>query len=30
MMNLEKMEEKIARCMNVRWHDYDIPGEISL
>lgn len=28
--NLVKMEEKIARCMNVRWHDYDIPGEISL
>lgn len=27
--SLVKMEEKIARCMNVRWHDYDIPGEIT-
>jgi len=27
--SLVKMEEKIARCMNVRWHDCDMPGELS-
>lgn len=25
---LVKLEEKIAGCLNKRWHDYDIPGEI--
>lgn len=24
-----KLEEKIARCISLRWHDYDIPGEFS-
>ena len=24
--SLVKLEEKIARCLSARWHDYDIPG----
>lgn len=27
--SMVKLEEKIARCISVRWHDYDIPGEFS-
>lgn len=27
--SLVKLEEKIARCMSARWHDYDIPGGFS-
>ena len=27
--SLMKLEEKIARCIAVRWHDYDIPGALS-
>lgn len=27
--SLMKLEEKIARCIAARWHDYDIPGELS-
>ena len=27
--SLMKLEEKIARCIATRWHDYDIPGELS-
>lgn len=26
---LIKLEEKIAGCLNKRWHDFDIPGEIK-
>ncbi len=28
--SLIKLEEKIARCMSAKWHDYDIPGGLSL
>jgi len=27
--SMVKLEEKIARCISVRWHDYDIPGGFS-
>lgn len=27
--SLIKLEEKIARCMSAKWHDYDIPGGFS-
>lgn len=27
--NMIKLEEKIARCISLRWHDYDIPGGYS-
>lgn len=25
-----QLEEKIARCMSMRWHDYDIPGDFKI
>lgn len=27
--SLLKLEEKIAKCISKRWHDYDIPGEVK-
>lgn len=27
--NLLKLEEKIAKCISKRWHDFDIPGEVK-
>lgn len=27
--NLLRLEEKIAKCISRRWHEYDIPGEIK-
>lgn len=26
---LLRMEEKIAKCISMRWHDYDIPGDVK-
>lgn len=27
--SLLRLEEKIAKCISRRWHDYDIPGEVK-
>ena len=27
--NLVELEEKVAKCQNVKWQDYDIPGEVQ-
>ena len=27
--SLVELEEKVAKCQNVKWQDYDIPGEVQ-
>ena len=28
-IKITQMEETVARALNVRWQDYDIPGELK-